>query len=451
MELEEVKGQVLERTRPSEEEEQENRELFSRIQDFVEDEFGREAELVGSTAKGTFMSGDKDLDIFVFFDTSVSADELEEEGLEIGEAVFDEFDGGYDVEYAEHPYTKGGIEDYEVEIVPAYRVDSGEDIKSSVDRTPFHRRWINENLSREEKEDVIVLKAFLRGRELYGSTLKIQGFSGYLCELLVAEYGSFEQVLEAAVEWDRDQVIDPADHHDSLPNHLRKKFSDEDLVVIDPVDPERNVASVLSNENYARFIHSAWRFLEEPDMEFFFPPDREADREMMEANADERGDFLIVEFPTPDLMDDILYPQMRSLLSRLETLLRGDKFRVFHSGFHVGDEATRIAFELFSRELPSARKHRGPQVFHNTEHLENFSSKYDDVWVEGERLVTIVEREHPDARQLLDDFLAGDLREEGVPGNLVPSVEEAEITGLEFDGEDWRKFLRDEFHLEVEP
>ncbi|MFB6265782.1 MAG: CCA tRNA nucleotidyltransferase, partial [Candidatus Nanohaloarchaea archaeon] len=340
-------------------------------------------------------------------------------------------------------YTKGDIDGYEVEIVPAYSVDSGEDIKSSVDRTPFHRQWVNENLSEEEKREVVLLKAFLRGQELYGSTLRVQGFAGYLCELLIAEYGSFEELLREVVDWEEEEVIDPAGHHETLPNYLREKFSDEKLVVIDPVDPERNVASVLSTENYARFVYSAWRYLQDPGEEFFFPEEVEAEREGLEASAEGRGDFVMVEFLTPDLIDDMLYPQLRRLLSRLETLMEENEFRLFQTGFHVGEERIRILFELFSDELPAMRKHLGPKVFHSQEHVENFTEKYGEVWVEGTRLATLVEREFTDAGALLEDFLTGDLQEKGVPANLIPAVEGAEVKDLGFDSADWRKFLRD--------
>ncbi|MCJ7479195.1 MAG: CCA tRNA nucleotidyltransferase [Candidatus Nanohaloarchaeota archaeon QJJ-7] len=445
----EVREKVVEQVMPEESEGDSAQEMFSQVQEFVEEEFGKEAGLMGSTAKGTFMRGDKDLDIFVFFDESMEEEQLEEEGLEIGEAVFERFDGEYEVEYAEHPYTKGDIEDYEVEVVPAYRVDSGEDIKSSVDRTPFHKQWVNENLSEEEKEEVVLLKAFLRGQELYGSTLRVEGFAGYLCELLIAEYGSFEELLKAAVDWKEEEVIDPEGRHDKLPNYLKEKFSEDSLVVIDPVDEERNVASVLSTENYARFVFSAWAYLQEPGEEFFFPEEVEADREGLETAAETRGDFVTVEFETPDMIDDMLYPQMRRLLSRLELLLEDNEFRLFQSGFYIGEERTRILFELFSDELPGMRKHLGPKMFHNQEHVENFTDKYGEVWVEDTRLATVVERDHKTAENLLEGFLAGGLQEKGVPKNLVPVVEGAEIKGLEFDDEDWRKFLRDEFHLEV--
>lgn len=447
MDREDIREEVLSRVEPGEEEREENRERFADIRDFIADEYGRDAELMGSTAKGTFMAGDKDLDIFVFFDTSVGEETLEEEGLAIGEAVFEEFDGAYAVEYAEHPYTKGDIDGYDVEIVPAYDVASGQDIRSSVDRTPFHREWVNGHLSAEEKREVVLLKAFLRGRGLYGSTLRVQGFSGYLCELLVAEYGSFEAVLEAAVDWEEDAVLDPAAHHESLPNHLREKFSEESLVVVDPVDPERNVASVLSDGNHARFVHEAWKFRRDPSLDAFFPEDPAVPEDAVAEAAERRGDFVCLEFPTPDLIDDVLYPQMRRLRRRVETELEENDFRIFHSGFHVGEDRTRLLFELFSAELPDSRKHVGPKVFHNTEHVANFSDKYADVWVDGTRLATVVEREHVTADALLDDLLSGDLGEQGVPRNLVDAVAEAGVRDLPTDGADWRRFLRDAFHL----
>ncbi|MDY6778276.1 MAG: nucleotidyltransferase domain-containing protein, partial [Candidatus Nanohaloarchaea archaeon] len=170
--------------------------------DHINDSFGREARLMGSLAKRTFLSGDKDLDIFVFFDTDTPEQELEQEGLRIGRQVFEHFSGTYQEEYAEHPYIKGEINGFEVEIVPAYDIDEPGAMKSSVDRTPLHTDWVNKNLTEDEKQQVVLLKAFLKGRDLYGSSLRVQGFSGYLCEILIQQYGSFRGLLEHAVEWE---------------------------------------------------------------------------------------------------------------------------------------------------------------------------------------------------------------------------------------------------------
>lgn len=423
--------------------------MFGQIRSFIRDEFDRDARLMGSIAKDTFLTGDNDLDIFVFFPTDTSEETLEEEGLAIGEAVFDRFDGDYEVEYAEHPYTKGDIDGYEVEIVPAYNVESGAAIRSSVDRTPFHEAWVNEHLTDEEKDQVVLLKAFLRGQALYGSTLKVQGFSGYLCELLIAAYGDFRTVLDHAVAWDREEVLDPADHHDDgLPPELQEKFSEDSLVVIDPVDPDRNVAAVLTTENYARFVYSAWQYLQEPDTACFFPEDTVPDAAAIQDAAEQRGDFVSVQFPAPDMIDDLLYPQLRRLMRRLTQALEDNEFRIVESGFHVGDDQIWLLFELQTAELPDTRKHRGPPVFHNTDHIENFTEKYADAWVEGERLTTIVDREYPHAADLLRDVLGGDLQAHGVPEQLVPVVEDRVVdTGVPADTRGLRKFLSDVFKL----
>lgn len=444
----EIIADVTEQVLPAQAERDQNQEMFERIKELIEDSYEVTARLMGSTAKHTFISGDKDLDIFVLFPDDTSEEILEEHGLEIGETVFEYFEGEYMVEYAEHPYTKGEIDGYEVEIVPAYDVASGSDIRSSVDRTPFHTEWVNTHLSDEEKEEVVVLKAFLRGQDLYGSTLKVEGFSGYLCELLIAAYGSFHAVLEAAVEWEEEQVIDPADHHgDAIPNYLKDKFSEEDLVVIDPVDPERNVASVLSNENHARFVYRAWKYLQDPRIEFFFPEEETVQNVDITEDLFDRGDFVQVTFPAPDLIDDILYPQMRRLMRRLEQVLDDSDFRIFESGFHVDEDTVRILFEFYSGELPAVQKQIGPKPFHNTEHMANFSGKYDDVWIENRRLVTIVERDHTTAESLLDDFLSDDLQSKGVPKQLVPVVEQREIGDITLDGSSWRQFLEKSFRL----
>jgi tRNA nucleotidyltransferase (CCA-adding enzyme) len=45
--------------------------------------------------------------------------------------------------------------------------------------------------------EVRLLKKFMKGTGVYGAEIKIGGFSGYLCELLILKYRSFAQTIEA--------------------------------------------------------------------------------------------------------------------------------------------------------------------------------------------------------------------------------------------------------------
>ncbi len=445
----ETEEKVIRKIIPDKEERKEAKEKFRKIKKFIKKEFDLESKLMGSIAKETFLKGDKDLDIFVFFPKTAGREKLEDEGLEIGKKVFERFGGDYEVEYAEHPYTKGDINDFEIEIIPAYLVDGPDEMQSSVDRTPLHTKWVNENLSREEKDEVVLLKAFLKGQNIYGSSLKTRGFAGYLCEILVAKYGSFRDILKATKEWDKKQIIDVEHYHEQLPKKLEKRFKNDSLIVIDPTDPERNVASVLSLENYSKFLFKSWEYLENSSEEFFFPKKIQPDSNKIKEEIKSRGEMYEVLFEKPNLTEDILYPQLRKLLRRLENILEENEFQLFESGFYVGRENIRMVFDLQLSELPEKRKHRGPMIFHNLDNVKDFTSKYPNTWISGSRLTTIVEREHKLARELLEDFLKGDIGEKGVPRNLVDNVQDRIIREVKVDEKDeWLLFLHKFLHMD---
>ncbi|WP_414837504.1 CCA tRNA nucleotidyltransferase [Candidatus Nanosalina sp. VS9-1] len=445
---EKIRRKAVDQFYPEQEEFDELERAYEKISGFIQEEFGFETFFAGSAGRKTCMTGDRDLDLFVLFPEDMERRELEQKGLEIGRKVFEEFEGEYEVDYAEHPYTKGVIEGLEVEIVPCYDTDP-DDIISAVDRSPHHAKWVRENLSSKQCEDVVLLKAFLRASGIYGSSLKVQGFSGYLCELLIYEFGSFDDLLRSASEWSETEFFDPEDYHDELPENLEKRFRDEPLVVIDPVDSERNVASVLTLENYSRFVYQAWKFSREPGMDFFRREDIDVESFAVRKEIERRGDFIVLEFETPDRPDDILYPQLRKALRRLEDRLEDAGFRIFESGFHVGEEV-RILFEL-DESLPEIYYQKGPKIFHGVEHLEQFTQKYDNTFVKDDRVVAKTEREFSNARNLLKHFLDGEaseLEEQGVPGNVAEKIKDFRMVDVFQEDEEWLKFLVRKLRLE---
>lgn len=449
MEWARVRKKVIEQNYPDQKELRQAREVYDRIAAFIEGEYGLETHFAGSTSRGTCMSGDKDIDLFVLFPEDTERKELEQKGLTVGKKAFENFDGEYRVEYAEHPYTKGEIDNHEVEIVPCYDTEP-EDIKSAVDRTPHHSRWASESLNEEQRKDAVILKKFLSAGGLYGSSLKVQAFSGYLCEILISHYGSFREMAEAAENWRENEVIDPEEHHEEgLPQQLEEKFSDESFVVIDPVDPERNVASVMSGENYAKIIHRFWRFNQDPSMKYFQEEEKQVSEFEVRQEIDKRADFLVMEFERPEAVEDVIYPQMRKTLRRLEDVLENEEFRVFESGFHVGEEKTRIFIEL-EASLPEIREQKGPKVFHGVEHLEQFTQKYENTFIRGERIWAKVDREFTEAKAFLNDFLSGEvseLEERGVPDHVAEKIVEFRFTEPIPDDKEWLKYLAEKLNV----
>ena len=120
-------------------------------------------------------------------------------GLKFGKNIINELDGSYRIEYAQHPYTRGVVNGIHIDIVPCYEIKSGERIKSAVDRTPLHVEYLNKNMTKNFSDDVRLLKQLCVANKIYGADSKTQGFSGYVCELLIIKYKKFFNVLKNVV------------------------------------------------------------------------------------------------------------------------------------------------------------------------------------------------------------------------------------------------------------
>ncbi len=413
--FEAVRERVLKRVEPDADErerlEATTETLLERIREVIDDLPVKADPLrVGSTARDTWLAGDRDIDLFVRFPADLSRAELEEHGLAVGHAVLPT---GRE-EYAEHPYVTGTVDGFDVDIVPCYNVDIARNIQSAVDRTPFHTAYVEERLTADVAAEVRLLKGFCTGIGVYGSDLRTRGFSGYLLELLVLEFGSFRAVLEAAGDWHPPVRIDPEDHGE-------RSFED-DLVVIDPTDPTRNVAAVLSQANLVRLQHHARELLTEPRVEVFVPDRPEPLSEAtIERHIARRGTTPVaVVFEAPDIVEDELYPQLRKSLAGIGDALNREGFDVLRQRALARDRAV-LLFELAVAERPTIERHEGPPV-HARDHAEGFYAKYDDAdvygpYIDGGSYVVEREREHPTAIGFLDDGLFST--------RLGPAIEDA--------------------------
>src|SRR2546428_7726581 len=86
----------------------------------------------------------------------------------------------------------------------------------------------------------------------------------------------------------------------------------EPLVVVDPVDGNRNVASAVSAEQLATFVHAAREYLAKPSDRFFFPrPLKPRSVAQLKATLRRRETHLVViSIPAPSLTEDGSYPQV---------------------------------------------------------------------------------------------------------------------------------------------
>jgi len=128
-----IEEEVLRRIKPTPDEEVKLRNVAERV---LKDLEGLDTSLEGSFAKGTWLRGEGDLDIFVFFHKSYGRDWLKESGVKVLLERLSKYK--YTISYADHPYLTLEVDGVTVEVVPGLKVESGTEAVTPVDRTPFH-------------------------------------------------------------------------------------------------------------------------------------------------------------------------------------------------------------------------------------------------------------------------------------------------------------------------
>jgi tRNA nucleotidyltransferase (CCA-adding enzyme) len=354
--------------------------------------------VVGSVARDTWVTGDRDLDVFMLFDPALPRAELEEQGLGLAREIAVVLGERIREKYAEHPYINASVEGLDIDLVPCYAVKSAGEIQSAVDRTPFHTLYIRDRI-REKTDDVLLLKQFTKAGGIYGSDQMTEGFAGYLCELLVLHYGGFTPLLVAATGWKPGQLID-------IEGHRNRDFT-EPLVVVDPVDPNRNVAASLSQTRMFEFVELARGYLHQPALEFFVPPEPEIlSREEFGVTLRDRGTYLYaLIFPTPHAIPDVVVPQLRKSLDAIVGMLERYGFVVNRADCCMGEERCMLLIELLVEVLPPVKRHMGPPLW-NPVNAEKFVVKYTDggysgPYIDNGRYYVEIMRKHTRADELL--------------------------------------------------
>jgi tRNA nucleotidyltransferase (CCA-adding enzyme) len=409
----------------------------------------------GSVAKGTWLKEDPEIDIFMRLPPTIPRGVLGKISLEIARKATA---GSQQVErFAEHPYLEAFIGDVRLNIVPCYDVKGGQWL-SATDRTPFHTEYVKKFLDEDLRGEVRLLKKFLQGINVYGAEIKTGGFSGYLCELLILHYKSFIGTLQAFASYKQRVCIDIEGGYTGREKELDHLFP-APLVVIDPVDRTRNVASAVRSKKLCTLVAASRVFLKTPNVKFFYPPKRTVlSPKVLKANLQTRGSsILFVLLGRIDAVPDVLWGQLYRTQRALRRLVRLNGFNVLRDDVW-SDETTFsvFVFELEQHALSSIKAHLGPPLKREKE-CENFLGKYKrnhDVvsgpYIEDCRWVVEIPRKFTNVVELLGEKLKDGGKSVGVAELMSQAFREklkvlinSEVTEIYVNNRRFAEFLTD--------
>src|SRR5438132_12126003 len=299
-----VLQQVAKKIVPSTQEEEKMVGLSQAIQREVEDVLassGIQAKVSpqGSFAIGTWISHEADLDIFARFPPTMEREEWVEKVFPTLRKYFSRY--RVIERYAEHPFLEFRVSGVRVNIVPSYDVKKGE-WKSATDRTPYHTEFMQTHLTPDLRREARLLKKFAKGIGTYGAEIKMGGFSGMLIDTLVLYYQSFMETLRHASSWNKGTLLEIGKPEGIV--SPKEKDANVDLVVIDPVDPNRNLAAAVRPDKLWSFVAAGRQFLRFPGSWYFFPPKFKprTKQQFAERIGDTGREVLAVTFRHPALV-----------------------------------------------------------------------------------------------------------------------------------------------------
>jgi len=404
--MKQIISKISKMTIPSKVIQKSKKEIADRVYKLVEKEIQKYSEVVefefgGSYAKDTWLSKDADIDIFIKFKKNISEEKLESISKKIGFESLKKY-SPY-VRYSQHPYVEAKIKNTKINIVPCYDVKIGE-WKSAADRSPFHTKFIKKSLTLKMKNEVRVLKTLLKLNGIYGAEIAKQGFSGYISEVLILEFGSFENLIKSISKIKEKQIIGKT-----------SKLFDTAIVVIDPIDSNRNLAAAISNENIGKFILISRALNKKPSLEFF--KNKKSKRSNKFWN-----NLLIVKFNFKDRSPDILWGQIKRATSTLSTQLELEGFTVLRSKSHTDQQKEAyLLFFLESTKINEIYQKNGPEFFRE-DSTHSFLSKNlknaELVWVgNNKKIISLEKRKHTNAESFMKEFLKKNLKV-GIPKGL---------------------------------
>lgn len=379
------------------------------------------ALLGGSGSKDTWLSHNTDIDIFVQYNFpkySSQSDQLSQYLHQTLKKSFPKLKisrlhGSRD--YFQLIYKK-----FHFEIIPILKITRAEQALNITDISPLHSQWVNAH-AKKLKDDIRLAKQFCKAARVYGAESYINGFSGYILEILVAYYGSFEQLLKASLKWKPKEVIDPSNFYpqkDAL-FQLNQSKQQSPIIVIDPVDKSRNAAAALSKEKLFNFQRQAWEYLKQPNSLFFI--EKSLSLKDFQLQAKKQSAFLLtLKLPSPSGKEDVIGVKILKCYEYLKQNLAPFQILKTEWDWNKKDLA-QFYFILKTNELPAFSLRQGPPLA-MTEFVNKFKKANKDNFIKEDKIYANIKTSHP---KLLD--FVKHLTKETYFKDRIKSVKEIKI------------------------
>jgi tRNA nucleotidyltransferase (CCA-adding enzyme) len=398
--MQKVLKEALAIVKPTKDDEAQHRDMVeSKLSLLKKAVKGATVILGGSGEKGTWLRESTDVDLFVQFpyakfkDRSDELADLLEKGVKKAFPKFDRVHGSRDYfQFFEHERT--------FEVIPILKISKAEQAKNITDVSPLHAAWVKKQ-GKEYLDEIRLLKAFCRAHRIYGAESFINGFSGYVCEVLVIHFGGFRKLITAAKKWGEKVVLDPADYWkgSDVMMELNSSKTTSPLVIVDPVQADRNASAAIGADAFAQFIAACSAFIAKPTVEAFI--ERKLTKTDLEKKAG-RNDLILIDALPVEGKVDIVGCKLVKVLDFFSRSLERYGFTVVDKGLSFDGNA--LLYLIVKKEKMSKLIEISGPPLAVIAHVKAFKKKHKKTKVKGKKLFAFEKRKYFDGASVISDL-----------------------------------------------
>ena len=344
----------------------------------------------GSVAKGTFIGKDFDADLFVRFSKRYKSDQLSD----LLEPVMKSFKavrvhGSRDY----FQFTHKGIP---FEAIPVLNIKHHKHSENITDMSPLHVTYVQKFLTKKPQlaDDIRLAKQFCKAASVYGAESHIAGISGHVLDLLVLHYGGFMNFVQRVAMWEEEEAVDPAGKTKHPRKNLNKSKIQGPLIVVDPVQADRNAAAALSKRKYDLLRKTCIQFLEKPTEKFF-------EIKPLDMKKLLKKDAIVVKVTPLKGKQDVVGSKIMKVYGFLKKGLAEHGFKVTDGGYDM----SMIYLFVEEKKISTTYTHRGPPSTEKSR-TDIFKKKWGkNVYEKDDRLHVERDRVHHEAEKCVSALL----------------------------------------------
>jgi tRNA nucleotidyltransferase (CCA-adding enzyme) len=379
----------------------------------------------GSIAKDTYLKNDYDIDLFIRYNPSYKDGNISDISERLLQELCSELKIDLERIHGSRDYFQFNVKKARkvlaYEIVPVILVHSNnyQEAQNITDLSPEHVVWVKKYTIKNPRlnDEIRLAKQFCKANKVYGAESYINGFSGHIVDILVIHYGSFYNLIDAFSKYKENSLKKHIiiDTERNLKNPLKQLNESKitPLIIIDPIQKNRNSAAALSKEKLLMFINAAKNFMKNPNKELFeikkFDIDKEINTSIKKLKL-QKNTFKTVkiDIEVTEGSKDVVGTKALKAYELIIAHTSKYGFKILHSDWNFQyDERRAEAYILIDSNISKEITQEGPPTTASDDYkrfVDKHTALRHEIVYKNSRVYTIIPRKFMDPKAFIEDL-----------------------------------------------